>query len=344
MLPAPTYRRLHGRILIVSDRPQVLTELQPILLAGEHLPTSVPDGREAMRVLTDGVLPDVVISDPASERSMGEMDYVWRFREMNRVGRHLVIVEEGAPFSGPRTGASPARAITPLRRPFHPAEVRATVDSAIRRMDRQLRARRDQTWREMDRLRRAVRQAQRDLVSALAATIQSSDPWMHGHTTRVAALCRKAAAELRLPGSETAVLRDAALLHEIGRVGVPVELLQKATELTPEELARIRAHAVTGAAILRQVPSLARAADVVERQGADVGDLAHYFDGDPSTALLAAVLRVADAWDAMTHERPWRGALSTEDAHQVLARGMGTAFHPAAVRALLRVLGEESAQ
>lgn len=342
MLPAPpASRRLHGRILIVSDRPQVIAELQPILLAAEHLPTSVPDGAEAMRVLREGVVPDLVISDPGSDRSLGGMDYVWRFREMNRMGGHLVIVEDGAPFSGPRPQAP--RAITPLRRPFRPDEVRATVDGAIRRMDRQMRARRGQTWREMDRLRAAVRQGQRDLVAALAATIAAGDPWMEGHTTRVARLCRRAAAELRLGVEETAVLVDAARLHEIGRVGVPVELLHKTEPLAPGELERIRAHAATGAAILRQVPSLRRAAAVVERQGADVAELARHLDGDPGTALLAGVLRVADAWDAMMHERPWRGALTGEEARAVLAERAGTSFHPAAVRALLRVLDADAA-
>jgi response regulator RpfG family c-di-GMP phosphodiesterase len=338
MLPAPTTPRLHGRILIVSDRPQVLDELQPILAAGHEL-TPVADGGEAMRALCSGAVPDLVISDLGSERSLHGLEYVWRFRDVNRAGRHLVIVEEGAPCSGARLDADPANGgPTPLRRPFHADEVRATVDGAIRRMDRQMRAWRGQTWREIDRLRAAVRRAQRSVVTALAATIARGDPWMEGHAERVADLCRQVAAELRLTAADTAVLIDAALLHEIGYVGVPLELLHKLEPLTAAELERIRGHAATGGAILRQVPSLRRAATVVERQGADMDELAREFEGDPAGALLAGVLRAADAYDAITHPRAYRGALPAAHAREVLARGAGGAFHPAAVRALLRVL------
>lgn len=341
MLPAPNTPQLQGRIMIVSDRPEVIAELEPILRTAEHLATSVPTGAEALRILRDGVVPDLVISDLGSDHSLEAIDYVWRFREVNRVGRHMVIVEEGAPFCRGGRGTGGADGMTPLHRPFHPDEVRATVDAAIGRMDGEIRALRGETWREIDRLHQAVRDVQRDLVTALAATIAARDPYMQGHATRTAALCGRMASLLRLGEDDTAALENAALLHEIGKVGVPVELLHKKEPLTPDELARIRAHAGIGSEILRQVPSLRRAAALVEQQGTDYADLGRHFDSGGIDFLLAGVLRVVDAYDAMTHHRSYRGAMPREYWERTLKRGAGTAFHPAAVRALLRVVDLE---
>src|SRR5215216_4369837 len=89
----------NGRIMIVSDRENVLEELETILRPGAHLALRVVDGDEALRTLVDGLVPDLVISDLGSDRALEGIEYIWRFREMNRVGRHMVVVEEGAPFS-----------------------------------------------------------------------------------------------------------------------------------------------------------------------------------------------------------------------------------------------------
>ncbi|HEU4457223.1 MAG TPA: hypothetical protein VFR81_29405, partial [Longimicrobium sp.] len=106
--------------MIVSDRQEVVAELEPILRAGQHLALSVANGDEALRILEEGLVPDLVISDLGSERSLEGIEYVWRFREMNRVGRHMVVVEEGAPFSGAfgRDVSAQAEQITALSRPF----------------------------------------------------------------------------------------------------------------------------------------------------------------------------------------------------------------------------------
>src|ERR1700741_5555555 len=158
MLPAPnSSRALSGRIMIVSDRPVVIAELEPILRATEHLCVSVPNGVEARRVLREGVVPDLLISDLGSERALEVMEYMGRFLKMNRVGRHLVV-EDGAPFSRAEpVHATLPRAATPLRRPFDASEVTEAVEDAIRRMDRDIRSVRGEVWREIDRLRQAGR-------------------------------------------------------------------------------------------------------------------------------------------------------------------------------------------
>jgi putative nucleotidyltransferase with HDIG domain len=330
---------LSGRIMIVSDRPEVVAELEPVLRSAEHLVLAVPDADEALRILGDGVVPDLLITDLASDQSLRTMDYVWRFRGLNRAGRHLVIVEEGAHcFSRPSAGKGFAESITPLRRPFRGDEVRETVSTALLRMDVDIRALRGEMWREMDRLQQTVREVHRDIVRALAATIAARDPYMHGHATRVAALCRRVAVALRLDDADTDLLETAALLHEIGKVSVPVELLLKTEPLSSDELVCIRAHARAGAEIVRQVPALARVAPLIEHQGTEFHELGQFLDPNSVDFELAGVLGVVDAYDAMTHARPYRDALPRAYWQHTLERGVGTRFSGTAVRALLEVL------
>jgi putative nucleotidyltransferase with HDIG domain len=334
---------LNGRIMIVSDRPDVVAELEPIVRAGQHLALTVVDGREALQTLEDGLVPDLIISDLGSEHSLEGIDYIFRFRELNRVGRHLVVVEPGADFTpsplarGGDGAALPLMEV-PLARPFRHSEVTRRIDDAIGRVDADLRALRGEMWREMERMQRDMRAMQRQTVKALAATVAARDPYMHGHSTRVAELCRLVAGELRLSDAHTELLETAALLHEIGKASVPLELLHKTGPLSADELRQIRSHAVVGADIVRDLPSLARVAPLIEHQGTAYSELALRLQAGSVEYLLAGVLRVVDAYDAMVSARSYRKPLSAAECHQTLVDGAGGSFHPEAVDALLGVL------
>lgn len=334
---------LNGRIMIVSDRQEVIAELEPIIRAGQHLALIVPDGREALQTLEEGLVPDVVISDLGCDRALEGIDYVWRFREMNRAGRHMVVVEDGAPFSGftrpvmGGDGASLPLLATPLARPFRRREVTARIEDAIRRVDEDLRALRGEMWREMQRMQRAMREMQRETVNALAATVSARDPYMHGHATRVAALCREVAAALHLSQERIELLETAAMLHEIGKAAVPLELLHKTGPLAPAELEQIRGHARAGAGIVAGVPALRRAAPLIEHQGTDFTELGAHLDPASPEHLLAGILRVVDAYDAMVSPRSYRGPMPREYWERTLRAGAGTRFHPQAVEAFLRL-------
>jgi response regulator RpfG family c-di-GMP phosphodiesterase len=329
---------LSGRIMIVSDRKEVIAELQPIIRAGEHLALSVPNGAEALRTLEEGLVPDVVISDLGSDRSLDELDYVLRFRELNRVGRHLAVVEDDAPFA--RQGDTiPARGrlpeLTALPRPFARDQVTRKIDEAILRVDHDLRALRGEMWRELHRMQQAMRQMQRETVNALASTVAARDPYMHGHATRVAELCVQVADTLELPGDQRELLETAAVLHEIGKASVPLELLHKTAPLTPGELEVIRGHARVGAGIVGGVPALRRAVPLILHQGTDHADLAAHVDPRDPEFLLCGILRVVDAYDAMLSPRSYRGPMTRDYLEQTLVSGAGRAFNPQAVDALL---------
>lgn len=335
---------LNGRIMIVSDRPEVIAELEPIIRAGEHLALTVPDGREALQTLEEGLVPDIVISDLGSERSLEGIDYVFRFRELNRAGRHMVVVEDGAPFSGfpalgrGGDGASLPVFVTPLARPFQKREVINRLQDAIARVDADLRALRGEMWREMQRMQRAMREMQRETVKALAATVAARDRYMHGHATRVAEICVRVGTELHLGEDRIETLETAALLHEIGKASVPLELLHKVEPLSADELEVIRGHAKAGADIVRGVPSLQRVALLIEHQGTDHADLDGFIPRSSPDHLLAGILRVVDVYDAMTSPRSYRGPMSREYWEGSLKAGAGKGFNPRAVSAFLRIM------
>jgi response regulator RpfG family c-di-GMP phosphodiesterase len=330
---------ISGRILIVSDRREVVAELAPIIRAGEHMASVVPDGAEAMALLADGMVPDVVISDLGCDRSCEGIGYVQRFRELNRTGAHLVVTEPGAPFTGSRPPAAHDR-FAVLQRPFEAEKVSRTLEDAVSRVEEDFRTLRAEVWRSMDRLRREVRDARGEMVQALALTIAARDRYMQGHCERVADICRRVAVSLNVSDDDVNLLVQSAQLHEIGKVSVPVELLQKTEPLTPEELDRIRSHPAVGAGIVAAVPTLRRLAPLVEHQGTDHCELAGHVSPITPEFLLIGILRVVDAWDAMTSDRSYRQALPRAYWEPFLRAGAGTRFHPQAVAALMRVLPE----
>lgn len=326
---------LHGRILILSGRRDVVAELEPIIRAGHHLTVSVPTPAEALGVLDHGVIPDVVISDPACD-GCDDAGFLARFREINRVGRHLVVVDGGQP-AGRRDSEL-------LPRPFRAEDVAEKIEHAVRRIDHDLVALRGEMYRELGRLQSSMRDLVRETVNALAATIAARDPYMHGHSTRVAEGCVAIARELGLPAADVELLESAATLHEIGKSAVPIELLHKTDPLSPAELETIRAHARVGAGIVANVPSLGDAAPIIEYQNTDHAELHRHLPPASRAYLLTGILHVVDAYDAMVSARSYRGPMPRDYWEATLRAGAGRKFHPAAVAAFLRLSAEAAAR
>ena len=154
-------------------------------------------------------------------------------------------------------------------------------------------------------------------IRALAAALDARDPYTAGHSERVSALSVEMGRALGLDETDLGTLRLGALLHDIGKIGVPDEVLRKPETLTGPEFELIRAHPVIGARILRSIPFLAPHLPIVElhHERPDGEGYPYGLRGD-AIPLAARIVHVADAYDAMTSARAYRPARLPQEAHR----------------------------
>jgi len=180
---------------------------------------------------------------------------------------------------------------------------------------------------------------QRELswAAALAQAVDARMAVPEEHSSSVAGYAAVIARELGWSGSELALLRMAAMLHDVGKVSVPDRILQKPGPLTAEEYEEIKRHPVAGAEIVQRVEGLEPIVPWV-RHSHEHFDGSGYPDGLSGETIPPAsrILLVADAYDAMTSHRAYRRAMSPEDAQAELRKNAGTQFDPACVEAFER--------
>ena len=176
-------------------------------------------------------------------------------------------------------------------------------------------------------------------IRALAAALDARDPYTAGHSERVSVLAVAIGRVLRLPDEDLEVLRLGALLHDIGKIGIPDDVLRKPGPLTDAEFEAIMEHPVVGARILRSIPFLHPHIDIVELHHERPDGLGYPkgLRGD-DIPILARVVHVADAYDAITSARAYRQGRSSADALRELWRCAGTEYHAEIVAALARAL------
>ena len=176
-------------------------------------------------------------------------------------------------------------------------------------------------------------------LRALARAVDAKDPSTRDHSGRVADLAARVARHLGWAEDAVARLREAGLLHDVGKIGVPDAILRKPGRLTEEEMEAVRAHPVLGAQIAGEVLSAEQAAWI--RGHHERWDGGGYPDRLAGEAIPpgARILAAADAWDAMTSLRPYRAALDPDHAWEELAASAGSQLCPEAAAALGAVLG-----
>jgi putative nucleotidyltransferase with HDIG domain len=176
-------------------------------------------------------------------------------------------------------------------------------------------------------------------IRALAMTLDARDPYTAGHSERVATLSVSIGRQMGLPSVDLDILRLGALLHDIGKIGLSDDVLRKPDRLTDEEFELIKMHPTLGARILKSVPFLAPHLPIVElhHERLDGKGYPQGLRGD-ETPLLARIVHVADAYDAITSARAYRFARSSSDAIAELWHCRGSDFDPAVVDAFIQVL------
>jgi putative two-component system response regulator len=193
------------------------------------------------------------------------------------------------------------------------------------------------------RLSQRLHAATRGVVRAIADTLEAKDHYVSGHARRVSGYSVAVGRRLRLSGQTLEQLSLAALMHDVGKIGTPDAILLKPNALTEEERATVRLHSERGARLLAGIPDMEDIAAAVRHHHEDY-DGTGYPDGlaGEQIPLASRVIRVTDAYDAMTSPRPFRNALSHEAAVGELVNEAGRQFDPEVVRAFcgLRALAK----
>jgi putative nucleotidyltransferase with HDIG domain len=194
----------------------------------------------------------------------------------------------------------------------------------------------------LERSRRHLMDYFYDTVKSLVLILEYKDQYTLGHSQSVADYSEKIAKRMGIDLKTLDMFKRVTLLHDIGKVGVRDNVLQKPDKLNEEEWQNIKIHAVLGEQILRPIlhdpQMLAVIRNHHERQ-----DGKGYPDGmsRQQIPLLVAIVTVADSYDAMTADRPYRKAMSQEKAIEQLKEGRGSQFHPDVVDTFLEILKEE---
>lgn len=191
---------------------------------------------------------------------------------------------------------------------------------------------------EAQRVRGAMRESVQgfSMLDALVAAVNNKDRYTRKHSEDVMTHSLEIARRLGLTEAERHTVSVAALLHDVGKIGIPDQILRKPGELTTEEFEAVKMHPNIGAAIVAAVPGLAAILDAV-RHHHERWDGGGYPDGlrGEETPQLARLLAVADAYSAMTTDRPYRQGLAAAAARRLLAQGAGTQWDPACIQAFL---------
>ena len=342
---SPTRRR----ILIVDDDAGLRMLLRATLAADE---SEVAEARDAQHAsdLARFWRPNLVVVDVAMPGLDG-LSFCAELKRRPAFGAPAVVLLTGTDVAEKEAVRAGADAL--LHKPFSPLELVGVVDRLTGAEQLALRTppaeeSEGQTLlyaRDLARMveierrqRRVVQDAYRETVTALANALEAKDTGTGLHSLRVRDLAVQLTAAVEPSLLADPSLEYGFLLHDVGKIAVPNDVIAKPGPLTPDELRTIRLHTIVGAEILAAVTFLHGEGIKVVRSHHERWDGAGYPDrlAGSEIPLSARIFAVADAVDAMTSERPYRTARTWEAATSEVASESGQQFDPAVVQAFLR--------
>lgn len=334
-----------ARILVIDDQDSTVRLLDRLLRTkGYHRIETLTDSRLSVERFVQ-FRPDLVCLDLRMPHMSG-LEVLEALQPV--IGPHdfvpiLILTADTAPETKQTALSMGAKDF--LAKPFDAVEALLRIHNLLetRCLYRELRLQNDRLEQKVRERTRELEEAQDEILSRLALAAEYRDDQTGEHTRRVGHLSALLARELGLSEQEVELIRLAAPLHDIGKLGIRDAVLMKPGRLTPEEFAEMRSHTEIGARLLSgsRFPLL-RIAEEIARTHHEAWNGSGYLGliGE-SIPLVSRIVMVADTFDAMTHHRPYRSALTIRQAIDELRREAGRQFDPAVVAAMTRVIESE---
>ena len=290
------------RVLVADDTDSVRALFQKLLTADGHEVISVQDGLEAMDAVQK-YRPDVILLDVGMPGLDG-IEVCRRLKSDPTTRLTPVVLVTGLSDLSDRIKGLEAGADDFLSKPVHPHELRARVVSLSR----------------MKQLIDALDSAEAAFL-ALALTIEARDPMTNGHCERLAHHAVLLGRTIGLPSEDLHALHRGGYLHDVGKVGIPDAVLMKPGPLTPSEFSLMQRHPEIGESLCAPLQSLRSVRPIIRyhHERLDGSGYPGRLKGD-EVPLLAQIVGIVDVYDALTSQRPYRGALPPEMAARHLLR------------------------
>ena len=289
-----------GKILIVDDESAARAALETLLRREGFEVRDASDGQTAL-ALCSRFLPDLILLDILMP-GMNGFEVCRRIKATPETRLTPVVLITGLSATEDRIEGINAGADDFLSKPIDFNELLARTRSLLR------------LKQYTDELENAEA-----VVFTLAQSIEARDPYTRGHCERLADMSARLGARLEIPEEYIKALRWAGIVHDIGKVVVPDSILLKPGPLTPEEMAVMRKHSVVGERICIPLKSFRPVLPII-RHHHEKRDGSGYPDGlrGEDIPLTARILQLADVYDALTTDRPYRTAVPSEEALQLM--------------------------
>ncbi|MCR4909029.1 MAG: response regulator [Lachnospiraceae bacterium] len=330
-------------ILVVDDDASNL-RMASHILSGESMRVScLKSGEDALAFLA-GNVPDLILLD-VHMTGIDGFETLEKIRANKALADIPVIFLTADEDTGTETKSLRSGAMDFIKKPFVPdvllLRVRHTLD--LTRLQSNLTREVERKTAEVVQQNRRVEQMAQQIVKALAGAIDAKDTYTNGHSSRVAFYAREIAKRAGFSDMDQENIYMMGLLHDVGKIGVSDSIINKPAKLTEEEYAQIMNHPVLGAQILKNIsefPELVTGARWHHERFDGLG-----YPDRLSGELIpveARIIGVADAYDAMTSRRSYRGVMPQERVRSEIELGKGTQFDPQFAEIMLTMIEEDS--
>src|SRR5690242_4152835 len=332
------------RILVVDDEEPIREIISSMLSAAGYKTRQAASGMEALAILNSAGEFELMLSD----LMMAELDGIALLeRSKEKYPDMPVIMVTAVHDISVALAAIRNGAYDYLLKPFEREQLLAMVRRALehRRLKLENRAYQSNLESLVAARTEQLRQAMSDLersydvtLEALGDALDLKDAETEGHSKRVTAFTIAIARTMDVPKEDISVIARGAFLHDIGKMAIPDAILRKPGALTPDEIAIMREHCYRGYVIVKKIPFLAEAAEIVysHQERYDGTGYPRGLKGE-EIPLGARIFSVADTLDAITSNRPYRAAQTVEAAREEIERWSGRQFDPEVVKVFIKM-------